>query len=130
MKFLMTSQFIMICKFIDCLLIDWLIYSFVVLTSNISTPCESIYWCLYRKTLRGKKPISFVPHRLHFEALSKLFDAYQLDVFLHSFYYILICFFNDRYLIRSENVRELMWIEIRFSISLFIEWAFLALLQC
>ena len=32
-------------------IIDWFIYSFAVLTSNMSTPCGSIYWCLYRKIL-------------------------------------------------------------------------------
>ena len=54
--------------------IDWLIYSFIVLTSNMSTSYESIYWCLYRKTLRRKKTHIFrflsIAFRSSFEVLS------------------------------------------------------------
>ena len=94
-------------------LIDWLIYSFVVLTSNMSTPCGSIYWCLYRKTLREKKllssHLSLIAFRSSFEALSKLFRRISIWCFFHLlFCYILIYFFSDSYLIRNKNARKLM----------------------
>ena len=111
-------------------LIDWFIHS--PFWHRICRPHAGLSTSVYiGKPFGEKKPISFVPHRLRFEALSISFDVYQFDVFFRSlFYYTLICLFSDRYLTRSENVRELMWIEIKFSISLLIEWAFLALLQC
>ena len=55
------------------LLIDWLIYSFVVLTPNMPTPCGSIYWCLYRKTLRGKKTHIFRPSSIAFRSSFETF---------------------------------------------------------
>ena len=93
----------------DNVMIDWFIYSFVVLTSNMSISCGSIYWCLYRKTVREKNPISFVFHRLRFETLSKLFRRILTWCFFYSLIcHILIWSFNDHCLIRNKNVRELM----------------------
>ena len=90
--------------------INWLIYSFVVLTSNMSTPCGSIYWCLYRKILRGKKThifrLSLIAFRNSFESLSTHINS----VFFFICYSVIswCVSFNDRCLIRSEDVRELM----------------------
>ena len=89
-------------------LIDWFIHS--SFWHRICRPHAGLSTSVYiGKPFGKKKPISFVPHRLRFEALSNSFDVYQLDVFFHSlFYYILICSLNDRYLTRNEDVRELM----------------------
>ena len=67
----------------SCRIIDWFIYLFAVLTSNMSAPCGSIYWCLYRKTLRGKKTHIFRPSSIAFR---NSFEALSTRINLMSFF--------------------------------------------
>ena len=64
-------------------LIDWLIYSFAVLAPDMPAPCGSIYWCLYRKTLREKKTHIFRPSSIAFRGS---FEALSTHINLMSFF--------------------------------------------
>ena len=58
------------------ILIDWLIYSYVVVTSNMSTSCECVYFFyIYRKTLRRIKIYMFIFSSI---ALRSSFDALSM----------------------------------------------------
>ena len=74
--------------------VDWLIYSYVVVTSNMSTSCECVYFFyIYRKTLRKLKTyifiLSSIALRSSFDALSMLW-IWCFTFFVALMYHIFI----------------------------------------